>query len=112
MAEKINSSVFWTSGAIQDLNDIVEYIAKDRLLASIDIYYKIKETCSNLKNFQEHGRVVPEMKDLGINRYRELVIDAWRVVYVINKEGVFITAVYDSRRNIEKILFDRMIGKY
>jgi hypothetical protein len=55
------------------------------------------------------GRIVPELKEQGIQTYRELIVAPWRIVYRVSDTTVFVLSVIDSRRNVEDILLDRLI---
>lgn len=113
MAQKIEKfQVFWTVEAVNDLSDIVSYIASDRSLTSQNIYRLIKEKCQTLTLFPEQGKISPELKELGLTRYREIVVDVWRILYVIRDRNIYILSVFDSRRDLEKMIFNKLIGRY
>jgi toxin ParE1/3/4 len=113
MAQKIEKfEVLWTVEAVNDLSDIVSYIAADRSLTSQNIYRLIKEKCQTLELFPEQGKISPELKELGLTRYREILVDVWKILYVIRDRKVCILSVFDSRRDIEKIIFNKLIGRY
>ena len=57
----------------------------------------------------ERCRIVPELKQEGITLYRELIVKPWRIIFKISGSMVFIVSMIDSRRNIEDILFNRLI---
>jgi plasmid stabilization system protein ParE len=56
-------------------------------------------------------KVSPELKDIGINDIYQLTINPWIVYYKINEENkmVKILLILDGRRNIERILIDKVI---
>jgi len=103
--------VLWAETAEEDLKSIIEYIYADSPSAARDILRKIRIKASNLCSFPQRGRVVPELKDHGILQYRELIIPPWRVIYRISEEQVYVLSVIDSRRNVEDILFERLVRK-
>ena len=113
MAQKIEKfQVLWTVGAVNDLSDIVSYIASDRSLTSQNVYRLIKEKCQTLALFPEQGKISSELKELGLTRYREIIVDVWRILYVIRDKNVYIFSVFDSRRDLEKMIFNKLIGRY
>jgi toxin ParE1/3/4 len=57
----------------------------------------------------QRGRIVPELKILGVDIYRESIIGPWRIVYRILDLDVLVVAVIDGRRNLEDILLNRLI---
>ena len=54
-------------------------------------------------------RVVPELQQIGVLKYRELIYKRWRIIYKIESDKIFIVVVVDSGRNIEDILFQRLL---
>ena len=102
--------VVWSETAESDLLKIVEYIAEDSPSTALKILGKIKKQAAELSTFPERCRVVPELHDHGINIYREMVIDLWRILYRIYGSKVFVLSVLDSRRNIEDLLLQRLTG--
>ena len=106
-----NFQVHWAETAEEDLKSIIEYICIDSPAAARNSLNKIKTKVSNLCSFPQRGRVVPELRDHGILQYRELIIPPWRVIYRISEGKVYVLSVIDSRRNIEDILYERMVRK-
>lgn len=103
--------ISWAAVARNDLKQIIEHIAIDSPGNASRILKKLKNKTSDLYTFPERGRVVPELKEQGIQTYRELIIDPWRIIYRITDKTVFVLSVIDSRRNVEDILLDRFINE-
>jgi plasmid stabilization system protein ParE len=101
--------VFWTNEAALDLNDIVDYISQDKLSAAVSFYKAIRSKCLLLKNIPERYRVVPELQDLGISNYREIIHSPYRVIYKLTNYSVYIIAVVDSRRDFEAFIYSRIL---
>ena len=101
--------VIWTKNAEYDLEEIIEYIKADSVEVAKDIFFEIKEQCNDLAIFPLSRRIVPELQHIGILRYRELIYKRWRIVYKIEDEKVYILIVVDSSRDIEDILFRRLV---
>ncbi len=101
--------VLWTRTAKNDLEEIIKYIAQDSLETAIKKYEEIKATAKKLSIFPEQGRIIPELAEQNIIKYRELIILPWRLMYKIEKEAIYIMAVIDGRRNIEDILLQRQL---
>jgi len=53
---------------------------------------------------------VPELKDVGITDYRELISAPYRIFYRITGRVVSILGVLDGRRDLEEILIHRAIA--
>ncbi len=91
--------VIWTDNAIQDLNDIGDYISKDsekyaqltvnRLFDSVDI----------LEFHPFSGKIVPEFKNELI---REIINGNYRIVYqIFDETRIDILTVHNCARLIE-----------
>ena len=100
--------VTWAEIAQYDLEQIIDYMAVDSPGNASRILQKFKQKVSALYTMPDRGRIVPELKEQGIHTYRELIITPWRVIYRISDTTVFVLSVFDSRRNVEDILLDRL----
>lgn len=100
--------VYWTKSAKQDLREIIDYIANDSKKNALDILNRITQKASELKQMPFRCRILPELQDLNIETYRELIINPWRIVFKVNNTEVNVIAVLDGRRNIEDILWQKI----
>ena len=103
--------VIWTKNAQFDLESIIEYIKIDSLSIAKKIFLEIKKECENLYYFPQRRRVVPELQQIGISKYREIIYEKYRIIFKIDNTKVYVLLVVDSRRNLEDILFQRLIDK-
>lgn len=103
--------VSWAAVARNDLKQIIEYIAVDSPGNAYRILKKIKHKTSDLYTIPERGRVIPELKDQGIQTYRELIVAPWRIIYRVTDTTVLVLSVIDSRRNVEDLLLDRFVNE-
>lgn len=101
--------VIWTKNAEFDLEQIIEYIKTDSQDVAKKIFFDIKKECENLYSFPQRKRIVPELQQIGIFKYREIIYQRWRVIYKIDTTKVYVLLVVDSSRNLEDILFQRLI---
>ena len=101
--------VYWTKEATLDLWEIVDYISKDRISPAKSIYKKVKLKCRELNTSPERYRRVPELLDVGIENYREIILSPYRVIYKLTESNVYIIAVVDGRRDVETFIFDRLL---
>ena len=100
--------VIWAGIAESDLSNIISYIAKKSPTNALNILNTTKEKASNLKQFPERDRIVPEFQDQGINLYREFIVSPWRIVYRISGKKVYVLTVFDSRQNAEDVLLKKL----
>lgn len=110
MPKKSNFKVLWTSAANQDLESIVDFIARDNPIAARLILDSLRKRADTLKTFPERGRVVPELAHVGLYIYRELLVP-WRLVYRVSNAMVYVMMVIDGRRNVEDLLLERLLRK-
>lgn len=103
--------VIWTQNTQFDLESIIEYIKIDSVDIAKKIFFEIKKECEDLYYFPQRKRVVPELQQIGILKYREIIYERWRIVFKIDNTKVYVLLVVDSRRNLEDILFQRLIDK-
>ena len=101
--------VVWTETAVKDLDDIIDYISSDSTNNAIEQYEKIKKATIELIEFPKSGRIVPELYEQNIIKYRELIVSPWRIMYKQDRNIVYVMAIIDGRRNIEDILMRRNI---
>jgi toxin ParE1/3/4 len=92
-------SIIWIQQAIDDLNQIAEYIAKDSPKYADLTVDKIFDKTQILKEFPQIGRIVPE---IGKDNIRELIEGNYRILYeIINDEHIEILTVHHSARIIK-----------
>jgi len=97
--------------AALDLEDIMDYISKDRVSSAVSVYNAVKSKCFLLKNNPERYRIVPELQALKVVNYREIVHSPYRIIYKLTDSEVYIMAVVDSRRDFETFIFNRLLKK-
>ena len=108
MMVKRSYRVVWAKTAQEDLEGIVDFIADDNVDAALAVFARIRERAASLYEFPNKGRVVPELHQHGIAQYRELILPPWRIIYRIDGSTVYVTAIFDSRRNLEDLLLERL----
>jgi len=103
--------VTWTQSAKYDLKSIIEHIDIDSTSMAKKIFLEIKNECKQLYYMPTRKRVVPELQNIGIVKYQEIIYKRWRIVYKIEDADISVLIVADSSRNLEDILFQRLINK-
>src|SRR3990172_2834526 len=101
--------VFWTNEATLDLDEIISYISQDRISSAVALFKAVKSRCLLLKNNPDKYRIVPELFDLGITSYREIVHSPYRIIFRLARLKVHIMAVVDSRLDFEAFIFNRLL---
>lgn len=91
-------TIIWTELAIDDLQSIHEYIAKDSKVYADRLIEKIINRLGQIKVFPKSGRVVPEFNSEII---RELIEGNYRIVYKIDPDNISIIRIHHSSRKLE-----------
>jgi toxin ParE1/3/4 len=104
-----NPKVIWTKPALNDLDEIITYIATDSVDITISQYERIKEASKDIGNFPKQSRIIPELQNENLTKFREIIIKPWRMMYRIEDNRILILAIIDGRRNIEEILMKRQL---
>ena len=89
--------ILWTDPAIEDLQNLHGYIAKDSEVYASSFVERIILAVEKLTNFPRLGRVVPEADNQMI---RELLYRDYRIIYRINGELIEIITVVQGRRDL------------
>lgn len=89
------AEVIWTEPALRDVKDIIDYIAKDSLAYAARFGTRLVAAPRRLETFPKCGRIVPEFQE---ERIRELICDAYRLIYLVAEDACFITAVVHASR--------------
>ena len=90
--------VIWTDSAIEDLDDIGEYIAKDSIRYAEITVLELFESVDILENHPNAGVIVPEFEDEFI---RQIIRGNYRVVYqIIDDFRIDILTVHNCARLI------------
>lgn len=102
--------LFITQSAKNDLKDIWAYAANnDSVNSANKIINKLENHCSRLMQLPERGRIVPEMRLLGINHFREIQCNPYRIIYEIKSDKILILSILDGRRNLDESLRTRLL---
>lgn len=86
----------WTTYALENIQDIAEYISKDSVRYAYVQVERFFERVKILEDFPKTGKVVPEAENESI---RELVIGSYRIIYrIVSDELIDILTVHHSRK--------------
>ena len=89
-------NVIWSPSALDDVDAIAEYIARDSIDRAALIVTRIMETTDSLQTFPLSGRVIPE---LGDQSCREIIYGSYRIMYRVEGNEVWITGVVHGARD-------------
>lgn len=77
MADQV---VIWSPEALEDVDDIAGYIARDSVFYAAAVVEKMLAAASGLNQFPQSGRIVPELNQPDI---RERFVYSYRLIYRI-----------------------------
>lgn len=103
-------NVRFLEDALEDLEEIILYIASDSKTAALKMHDLIVDKSKDLANFPKRGRLVPDkkMSELG---FRILIIERYLVFYKIDDDSVYIHRILHGSRNYPS-LFEKSKDYY
>lgn len=101
--------VDWAEVARTDLFAIADYLLEKSPEDAARVVRGIEKKAAALTSFPLRGRVVPELARLQMREYRELQAPPYRLLYRSAGDRVIVLGIFDSRRNLEDILLERLL---
>lgn len=95
------AQIVWTEPALDNLNDIAEYIAVSNPYAAKQLVENVFGNIQRLGQFPDSGRVPEEISNLN---YREVVVNPCRIFYKVGSDSVYILHVMRQERDLRKFL--------
>lgn len=89
------TQVVWAPQAIQDVEAIRAYVARDSAPYADLVVERIVAAVSRLESHPLSGRVVPEVGDQAL---REVIHGTYRIVYRLRPDAVEIVTVFHGAR--------------
>jgi len=109
----VKYSVELTVSATEDLNDIVQWIARnDSADKALHVLDQIQSRVSSLQDQPGRGVVPLELRSLGMDKYREVYFKPYRIIYHVRDERVIINLIADGRRDMSVLLQRRLIRSF
>jgi toxin ParE1/3/4 len=104
----VKRRVVRSEAAVEDalaiVDDLLVAVGLDTALATEE---RIDTAIESLDELSDRGRVVPELRARGITIYRELIVLPYRIVYRVETQEVWVVAVIDHRRDLDRMLYQR-----
>lgn len=106
----MNFIVNFTFDAAADLKEIYKYVLfNDSERSTDNLVDNLRSKCLELKSYPQRGHVPPELQLLHIQDFLEIHYKTYRIIYRINKKKVLIHCILDGRREMEKLLQERLL---
>jgi toxin ParE1/3/4 len=101
-------TIFWSKLAFEDLESITSYIALENPVYAYKVWQQIHAATERLSTLPLRCRIIPELKEIGVEVYREIIVDPYRIMIHVQNTSVWILGVFDGRRDFEEILMQRI----
>jgi toxin ParE1/3/4 len=102
--------VNFISDAENDLFEIYKYVyLNDSEEKAEMLFNKLYQKCLTLQEFPERGHIPPELRLLEIEDFLEIHHKPYRIIYKIVNDEIFVHCILDGRRDIQKLLQERLI---
>lgn len=102
--------VIWTRMAVLDLDEILEYIVFERGVDQAHLLYEtLRARIASLETMPRRARRVPELREIGLHEYREIIDGPYRLIFRIINQEVVLLGILDRRRDLEELLIQRAI---
>ena len=75
------------------------------------IYIKINREIEKVSENAAGRRIAPMLRNFGINNIHQINISPWSIFYKIENERFEIISIIDQRRNLEEILYKKIMDK-
>jgi len=102
------AQIIWTEPALDELNEIAEYIALSNPSAAQHLVTTVFDAAQRLEKFPDSGRKPPELE---MFLYRELIINPCRVFYKTENDKVYILHVMRQERDLRKFMLGTSTNK-
>lgn len=111
MPERRRYKVEWSPAAKEDVERLAAYLAEEAPLRAESVIDRILTRADSLASFPHRGRAVLELHGIADRSWRELQAPPWRIIYQVHTDRrVMIHAVLDGRRDLDDLLFERLIS--
>lgn len=95
------AEIIWTEPALNDLDEIAEYIALSNESAAINLVKRVFEKVERLESHPNSGKTPEELNELS---YRELIVTPCRIFYKHENDYVYILHVMRQERDLRKFI--------
>ena len=95
------AEIIWTEPALDDLEEIAEYIALDKLNAAQLLVQKVFDRVDLLSQSPNSGRKVPE---LSRSKYKEVIVGPCRIFYRFTNGAIYVLHLMRAEREFRKYM--------
>lgn len=95
------AEIIWTEPALNNLNEIAEYIALNNSVAAKNLVQTVFDKVTRLEEHPESGKIPAELPHFS---YREIIINPCRIFYKLENKCVYILHVMRQEQDLRKFL--------
>jgi len=102
--------IIWSEDAGNELLEIIEYIKNNSgSITANNIYKKILNKVNDASENAKGRRISLLLKELGITDIHQINVNPWLIYYKVENNIMKIISIIDMRRNLEEILYKKII---
>ncbi len=96
--------------AIRDLAQIRDFISlRDSPSKADRVIARIEEAVSGLSSSPHRGPIPHELRDCGVEEFREVFYKPYRIFYYVEETTVHVVLIADGRRDMRTLLQQRLL---
>ena len=104
-------SVHITKAAEGDIEAAISYLLSQGAdEAAVELWQLFEEAFTSLEGLPLRGHFPPELREYPDRHIREIHAGTYRLIYRVIERAVYILFVADTRRDIQKTLFERALS--
>ncbi len=95
--------LIYTKQALNSLQEVLDFVSPNISTEKlIEIRKKILDAADTLIKHPQQGQSEPLLERFGLN-HRRLIVSHYKIIYRIVGENIYITDIFDSRQDPEKM---------
>jgi toxin ParE1/3/4 len=101
----------FTQSALKDLLQIHDYfLAEAGGGVAQQLIDELQSAVNSLAEFPDRGSIPKELRRISNHKFRQLIVQHYRIIYQIARNAIYINAVLDGRRDIQTLLKRRLLN--
>jgi len=102
--------IIWSEDAGNELLEIISFIKNNsgKIIAK-NIHKKIKDKVKDASENAKGRRIAPLLKEFGITDIHQINVNPWLIYYRVENNVMKIISIIDMRRNLEEVLYKKII---
>ena len=103
--------IIWSEDAGDELFEIISFIKYNTgKITAKNIYQKINNEVKKASKNAAGRRIAPMLLKFGIKNIHQINISPWVIFYKVENNRMEIISIIDQRRNLEEVLYEKVIG--